>query len=134
MPSAPPVIYTPPTPGGTPAAPAAPFEPAPAGKNLLLISGVSTAGVNGYLRYAGRFNNYPAWSTDGTQVSGPANAILNYNGTTTWWLVMGSTYSVSKVSAAATPDGLTSWTIGLGTGSPVITATTTPPAPAVITV
>jgi hypothetical protein len=96
---------------------------------LLAISGVSTAGVNGQVVYAGLIQNRPAWSTNGTQTAGAANVIVEYIGTA-WKVSLGSAYSATKISASATPDGLTSWIVGTGTGSPTVAAFTagTPPA------
>lgn len=128
MPATPPVIYVPPSAGGAPPAAGAIFEPAPAGKGLLAISGVSTSGVNGQVVYAGLIQNRPAWSTNGTQTAGAANVIVEYTGTA-WKVSLGSAYSATKTSGATTPDGLTAWTVGTGTGSPTLAAFTaaTPP-------
>lgn len=122
MPTAPPVIYTPPSAGSPPAAAGAVFEPAPTGKAMLTISGVSTSGINGNVIYCGLIAGKPAWSTDGTQTAGASNTIVEYVSGTSWKVSRGSSYSATKVSAAATPDGLTSWTVGTGTGSPTIAA------------
>lgn len=121
MPSAPPVIYTPPTPGSSPAVAKAVFEPAPSGKAMLTISGVTTSGINGNVIYCGLILDKPAWSTDGTQTAGASNTIVEYTGTA-WKVSRGSSYSATKTSAATTPDGLTTWTVGTGTGSPTIAA------------
>jgi hypothetical protein len=131
MPASPPVIYTPPSAGGPPAAARAVFEPAPAGKSTLIISGVSTAGINGRVIYCGLIANKPAWSTDGTQTAGASNTIVEYISGTSWKVSRGSSYSATKVSAAAAPDGLTSWTVGTGTGSPTIAAFAVPTPPAI---
>jgi len=128
-PDAPPVIYTPPSPGAPPSAAGAVFEPAPAGKAMLTISGVTTSGVNGNVIYCGLILGKPAWSSDGTQTAGASNTIAEYTGTA-WKVSRGSSYSATKTSAAATPDGLTSWTVGIGVGGPTIAAfaVATPPA------
>lgn len=128
MPSAPPVIYTPPSAGSPPDAPDSVFEPAPAGKGTLVISSVATSGINGNVIYCGLILGEPAWSTDGTQTAGASNTIVEYTGTA-WKVSRGSSYSATKTSAADTPDGLTSWTVGTGSGSPVIAAfaVATPP-------
>lgn len=128
-PTAPPAIYTPPSPGSPPSAPGAVFEPAPAGKAMLTISGVTTAGVNGNVIYCGLILGLPAWSSNGTQTAGAGNTIVEYTGTQ-WKTSRGSSYSATKTSAAATPDGLTAWTVGTGTGGPTIAAfaVATPPA------
>lgn len=125
-PSAPPVIYTPPSPGSPPSAAGSVFEPAPAGKSVLLISGVTTGGVNGYVHYAGRVNNYPAWSSNGSLTPGAANVIVTSNGGVAWGVTLnaGVTYLATKSSGATTPDGLTDWTVTPGLGSPVIAVAT----------
>lgn len=105
-----------------PAAPVIIFEPAPAGKSTLVISGVSTSGINGNVVYCGLMAGKPAWSTDGTQTAGASNTIVEYISGTTWKVSRGATYSATKVSAAAAPDGLTTWTVGTGSGSPTIAA------------
>ena len=131
MPANPPVVYVPPSAGGPPAAPNAVFAPAPAGKAALSISGVATAGINGNVIYCGLINNKPAWSTDGSQTAGASNTIAEYISGTSWKVSRGSSYSATKVSAAASPDGLTSWTVGTGSGSPVIAAFAVPTPPVI---
>lgn len=131
MPSAPPIIYVPPSAGSPPTAPNAVFAPAPAGKAQLVISGVSTSGINGSVIYCGLIANKPAWSTDGSQTAGASNTIVEYISGTSWKVSRGSSYSATKVSAAASPDGLTSWTVGTGTGSPVIAAFSVPTPPVI---
>lgn len=130
MPANPPVIYVPPSAGGPPAAPNAVFAPAPAGKATLVISGVATSGVNGSVIYCGLILGQPAWSSDGTQVAGAGNTIAEYTGTA-WKVSRGSSYSATKTSAAASPDGLTSWTVGTGSGSPTIAAFAVPTPPVI---
>lgn len=130
MPANPPVIYVPPSPGSPPAAAGAVFEPAPAGKSVLVISGVSTSGINGQVIYCGLIASKPAWSTDGTQTAGASNTIAEYTGTA-WKVSRGSSYSATKTSAATSPDGLTSWTVGTGSGSPVIVALAVPTPPVI---
>lgn len=98
------------------------FEPAPAGKAVLVISGVSTSGINGNVHYCGLIAGVAAWSTDGTQTAGASNTIVEYSGGADWKISRGASYSATKTSAAATPDGLTSWTVGTGSGSPTVTA------------
>lgn len=97
---------------------------APAGKAILTLAGVTSpaSGMNGALQFAGLVNGLPAWSTDGTLTAGAGNVIVQYNGTA-WTVTRSSDYSATKTSAATTPDGLTSWTVGTGTGSPTLTAT-----------
>lgn len=131
MPAAPPVIYTPPSAGAPPSAPGAIYEKAPDGKAVLVISGVSTSGINGSVVYAGLIAGKPAWSTDGSQTAGAANTIVEYISGTSWKVSRGSSYSATKVSAAASPDGLTTWTVGTGTGSPTIAAASAPTPPAI---
>lgn len=121
MPTTPPVIYTPPSAGAPPSAAGAVFEPAPSGKGMLSISGVATAGINGTVIYCGLILGKPAWSSDGSQTAGASNTIVEYTGTA-WKVSRGSSYSATKTSAAATPDGLTTWTVGTGSGSPTIAA------------
>ena len=72
----------------------------------------------------------PAWSTDGTQTAGASNTIAEYTGTA-WKVSRGSSYSATKTSAAATPDGLTSWTVGTGVGGPTIAAFAVPTPPVI---
>ena len=129
MPTSPPVVYTPPSPGGSPTNPRSVYEPAPAGLAILVITDVATSGINGQLVYCGLINSVAAWSTDGTQTAGASNSILEYISGTSWRLSRGSSYSATKVSGAA-PNGLTGWTVGTGSGSPTVTAlaATTPAA------
>lgn len=135
MPASPPVVFVPPSAGAPPASAGAIYEPAPAGKQVLNISGVSTGGANGPVIYAGLNDGKAAWSTDGTLVSGASNTIVKSD-SGVWSVARGSSYSATKTSAAATPDGLTAWTVGTGTGSPSLAAATvsagavvfTPPA------
>jgi len=127
MPSAPPVIYTPPgaaSPGTAPKI----YEAAPAGKQALTIASAVTAGVNGVVFYAGLIQGQPCWSTNGTQTAGAGNVIVEYTGTA-WKVSLSSSYSATKTSAATSPEGLTTWTVGTGSGSPTITAAaqTAPP-------
>jgi hypothetical protein len=98
---------------------------------MLVISGVTTAGVNGNVIYCGLIAGRPAWSSNGTQTAGAANTIVEYISGTSWKVSRGSSYSATKVSAAATPDGLTAWTVGTGTGSPGIAAFAVPTPPAI---
>jgi hypothetical protein len=107
------------------------FEPAPAGKAALVITGASTGGVNGTVVYCGLVNGKPAWSNDASQTLSDTNTLVDYTGTQ-WRVRRGSVYTAVKTSAAATPDGLTTWTVSPGTGSPVIAALAAP-NPAVIT-
>ena len=97
------------------------FIPAPAGKQTLTITGATTSGVNGTLRYAGSNAGKVAWSTDGTLTPGSSNVIMQYNGTQ-WVLSLGSTYSATKTSGADDPVGLATWTLGTGTGQPTVAA------------
>ena len=132
MPANPPVVYVPPSAGGPPAAPSAVFAPAPAGKAVLVISGVATAGINGFVIYCGLINNKPAWSSDGTQTPGASNTIVQSGDLgTVWTCSRDGVFGSNKVSSAATPDGLTSWTITLGSGSPVIAALAVPTPPVI---
>ena len=123
MPANPPIIYVPPG-AGSPGTPSAAYEPAPTGKAMLMISGAVTGGVNGAVIYCGLINGKPAWSTDGTQTVSAANVIVSYVSGTTWRVQLnaGAAYIANKVSAAATPDGLTTWTVTPGSGSPVLAA------------
>lgn len=133
MPAAiPPVIFVPPTAGAPPAAAGAVFEPAPVGQAMLVIAGTTaTSGsANGPVVYAGLSNNRPAWSTNGTLVAGAANTIVDYTGTA-WRVSRGSVYSATRTSAAASPAGLTAWTMTTGTGSPTVTAFAVAAPPAI---
>jgi hypothetical protein len=100
---------------------------------MLVISGVTTAGINGRVIYCGLIAGRPAWSTDGTQTAGAANTIVEYISGTSWKVSRGSSYSATKVSAAATPDGLTAWTVGTGSVSPTIAAFAVPTPPSITT-
>lgn len=133
MPASPPVIFVPPSAGSPPPAAGAVFEPSPEGKSVLTISGVSTSGINGSVIYCGLIAGKPAWSTDGTQEISVQNTLVQYISGTTWNVLRSGIYSATKASAAATPDGLTAWTVGTGSGSPVIAAASAI-APPVITV
>lgn len=119
MPSAPISIYTPPTAGATTTAPASLFDKAPTGAINLVISAVTTSGVNGTLHFAGTNAGKPVWSRDGTQTAGVTNPIMSHDGTS-WKLALGSTYSATKVSPAADPSALTAWTLSVGAGSPTV--------------
>lgn len=122
MPSTPPVIYVPPSAGSPPSVPGKIYEPAPAGKSTLIISGTLTAGVAGTVVYAGLINGQPAWSTDGTQTPGAANVIVQYTGTQ-WKISRSSSYTALKTNASTSgPEGLTTWTVTPGTGSPTVSA------------
>lgn len=132
MPASPVTIFTPPGAGATPTAPGAIYEPAPVGKAVLAITGVATAGVNGSLIYAGLNDAKPAWSSDGTLTAGASNTICKSDAGT-WSLSRGSAYAATKVSAAATPDGLTTWTVGTGSGSPILAAAAVAAAAVVFT-
>lgn len=130
MPTAPPVIFTPPSAGPPPSAAAPVFEPAPAGKAALTLSGITTAGVNGLVVYCGLITGKPAWSSDGTQTAGASNTIVEHTGTA-WKISRGTAYSATKTSAAADPAGLTAWTVGTGSGSPTVAAFSAPTPPAI---
>jgi hypothetical protein len=106
-----------------PAAPTPVFGNFPAGKQILTLAGVSdpASGINGDLWFAGLLNGLPAWSTNGSLVAGAGNVIASSNGTA-WTVTHASTYSATKTSEALTPDGLTSWTVTTGTGSPTLVA------------
>jgi len=106
------------------------FLPPPAGKEVLVISGASTSGVNGRLIPAGTTAGKPAWSTDGSLTVGAANVIMKYNGTA-WVLALSTTYSATKTSAAEDPVGLSTWTVGTGAGSPTVAAASAPTPPIV---
>jgi hypothetical protein len=100
----------------------------PAGLRKLTISGVTTAGINGDVIYCGLIAGYHSWSTDGSQTSGASNTIVSSSGTV-WTMARGASYSATKTSSATDPTGLTSWTVGTGTGSPTVAAAaqTVPP-------
>lgn len=131
MPSAPPIIHIPPSAGSPPTAPGPVYESAPAGKSTLVISGVSTSGINGSVGYCGLIAGKPAWSSDGTQTAGASNTIVEYISGTSWKVSRGSSYSATKVSGAIAPDGLTTWTVGTGTGSPTVAAAAAPTPPVI---
>lgn len=132
MPSAPPTVFTPPAGGGSPSAAAVIYEAAPVGKSILTIGGVSTSGINGNVFYAGLIQGKAAWSTDGTQTAGASNTIVEHTGTA-WKVSRGSSYTATKTSSASTPEGLTSWTVGTGTGSPTVAAASAAEPPAITT-
>lgn len=121
MPSNPPVITPSPSaasPGTLPKI----YEPAPSGKQTLVISGSLTAGVAGTVVYAGLINGVPCWSTNGTQTAGAGNVIVEYTGTQ-WKISLSSSYAAVKTSASTSgPEGLTTWTVTPGTGSPTVAA------------
>jgi hypothetical protein len=119
MPLAPTSIFTPPTAGATTTAPASLFDKAPTGAINLVISAVTTSGVNGTLHYAGTNAGKPVWSRDGTQTTSTTNPIMSHDGTS-WKLALGATYSATKVSPAADPAALTVWTLSVGAGSPIV--------------
>jgi hypothetical protein len=98
------------------------YEPAPPGKSTLVISGTLTAGVAGTVVYAGLIGGVPCWSTNGTQTPGAANVIVEYTGTA-WKISLSSSYTALKTSVSTSgPEGLTTWTVTPGTGSPTVAA------------
>ena len=101
---------------------------APTGLGILTLTGASTAGVAGNVRYAGLILGAPAWSSDGSQTAGAANVIVEYTGTA-WKVSLGAAYLATKTSGAADPTGLTAWTVTTGTGSPVVAAGVLSPPP-----
>jgi hypothetical protein len=83
-----------------------------------IVSGVSTAGVNGTLIPAGIYTGKPAWSTNGTLTAGAGNTILRYV-IASWEISVSTTYWANKVSPDL-PFGLTGWAVSTGTGQPII--------------
>lgn len=128
MPSAPAIIFTPPT--LSPAAAPQCHEAPPAGKAVLQISGTLTSGVAGVVKYAGLNAGTPAWSTDGTLTAGASNVIVKKDAGVLS-ISLGSSYSATKTSDATDPVGLTGWTIGTGTGQPTVAAFATPIPPVI---
>jgi hypothetical protein len=129
MPSDPPTVFVPPSAGIPPSAPAAVFEPAPTGKGVLVIAGVSTAGINGPVVYCGRTGGRAAWSTNGTLVASGTNTIVEYVSGADWRIARSGVFSATRTSVAQTPDGLIPWSVSLGTGVPTVAAVSagTPP-------
>lgn len=133
MPANPPVVFVPPA--NIPVAFGSVTPGAPYGRDMFLIEGVTTTGINGPMFYCGRIDGYPAWSRDGSPVTSALNVILSYISGTTWRLMLsvGTLYTATKVSAAVSPDGLTGWAVSPGEGSPVITIIDAPTPPEVFT-
>jgi hypothetical protein len=118
MPSAPISIYTPQT-NFSESPPQLIFNGTDQNAIRCSISGVTTAGVNGMLYFAGWSAGKVAFSTDGTQTDSLTNIIMSHDGTS-WRLKMGTTYLATKASLAQYPAGLTAWTITTGVGSPTV--------------
>ncbi len=85
----------------------------------MVIAGVTTAGVNGTMTYAGADAGKHSWSSDGTHTESPTNVIMSHSGTQ-WELSLGSTYLATKVSNESFPNPLTAWTVTVGVGSPSV--------------
>lgn len=150
MPAAPPAVFVPPSgaptappgvfiqPSGAPSDAVRVFEPAPAGKGTLLISGVSTAGVNGYVQYIGIVNGLPAWSRDGTMQQLDGINVILY-GLAGFWYLARDAYTpyaaIRAIGVSPTPDaaGGGSWGVTTGSGVPTLTASAAPPPPAIFT-
>ncbi len=81
-------------------------------KSNMIISGVVTAGVNGDHYYSGISNDHPDYSGD-------TSGINWFSGS---WVIQSAGYTAFIISEAETPEGLTGWTIVMGSGQPVITA------------
>ena len=98
----------------------------------LTLTGVDTAGVNGTLVYCGLIYGKAAWSSDGSKIAGlanPLNTLVSSGAAGDIWLVQrGDIYAANKASTAATPAGLTGWTVGIGSGQPVIAASISAPS------
>jgi hypothetical protein len=96
----------------------------------ITITGVATDGINGTLIYCGIVNGKPAWGTDGVLITGTGNPYYTLVSWGTdgdvWRVARQSIYSAVNLFAAATPAGLTGWTVATGSGQPVITASATP--------
>jgi len=101
----------------------------PGTKARMVVSGVTTAGVNGVFTASGVYNGKPFYTTGTTTGedflpgSPPPESVLYWSGGK-WGLEgpSGSGYWAVVTSAAAYPDGLTGWTVGGGTGTPTVTA------------
>jgi hypothetical protein len=119
MPASPVSIFTAPTKGGTKTAPQSIYVNIPLTQIRIVVSGVTTVGVNGTYFFAGTWSGRNAWSLNGTLVASATNPIMYYEAGA-YKLVMGSLYAASITSAASNPSGLTSWTLTVGTGSPTI--------------
>lgn len=104
----------------------------------LTLTGVTPAGVNGgLLVYCGMINGKPAWSSDGSQLAGiayPYNTrVSSATNGTAWNIVLDTTYAAvnfTPAAAANTPENLAGWTVNVGSGQPVIVASSAaPPLP-----
>jgi len=112
----------------------------PAAKGVMTTSSItSPTAANKALYHAGTYGGKPAWSTDGiNDITTQGTRGICYYSTDRWlyqYCVSGSAvYVATKVSSAAFPDGLTGWTLIIGTGSPTVTATATTAAMAIAAV
>lgn len=87
----------------------------------------SPIAANQSLYYAGTYNGKPIWSSDGViDISTQGTRGVCYWNSNFWhfqYCVSGSAvYAASKSSVAASPVGLTGWTLTAGTTSPTVTA------------
>lgn len=88
----------------------------------ITISGVATSGINGDLVFAGFSGGYILWSTDGTSTPGGSNTILTRaDSGATWATNRSGVFVATKSSSSLIPQGLTSWTVILGSGTPTLT-------------
>lgn len=106
--------------GGSPTAPGAVLAAPDATNYGVSITG--TSGANGTLANVGDGND------DGYDTFNGSISQAYWSGGN--WIIQAAGYSAFKTSSAATPVGLTGWTITVGTGQPTVAvATITAPAP-----
>jgi hypothetical protein len=103
----------------------------PGTKARMLISGTTPA-VGATLLHAVLGEGLYLWTSDGAASYGygsilDANRTAVYSNGTMWYFWHWDSegvldYTATKTSAATSPDGLTGWTVTLGSGSPTIAA------------
>ena len=93
----------------------------PGTKARMTVTGATTF-PNPTMLYGGTINSQPFWSAGGWTYNGPNNAgasAIFYDGTK--WIITSETqYTAELTSSAQYPDGLTGWTVTLGSGLPTV--------------
>ena len=114
MPASPPIIFAPPAAGAAPTAPVIVFQPAAAPVNQIKMTGGSFLGSGQRI-----FNpQAPAYEAGFTTYTAFDSSIYHYAGK--WVISFGEDYTAEISSTAASPVGLTGWTILTGIGNPTI--------------
>lgn len=96
-------------------------------KPKMIVTGTLSPDATGTLIYAGVYDGYPSWTSDGLLPTGlvPSQTALFHSGTY-WFHVEYDSYPTQIyaaycVSSAATPEGLT-FIVDMGTGVPTVNA------------